>query len=157
MNFLNKHYTTHIPMLIKCVQHTTGSVLELGAGPCSTPLLHWLCQEKARLLITYESNKFFYKYAKLFQSKNHRVRYVNWNDYKIDGHWSVAFIDQPSKFRCQAILNLKNNVDYFVLHDTDGVGINRYKDVLAQFKYRYDWKACRPWTTVVSDKDLSWL
>lgn len=157
MDILNKHYTTHILMLIKCVQHTDGAVLELGAGPASTPLLHWLCKEKKRPLYTYESNKFFYKYAKLFQSSNHHVRYVDWNDYKIDGHWSVALIDQPSKFRVQSINYLKDKVDYFVLHDTDGAGVERYKDVLSQFKYRYDWKECRPWTTVVSNKELLWL
>ena len=144
-------------MLLKCVQHTTGPVLELGAGPCSTPLLHWLCAEKQRPLYTFESNSYFYKYARLFQSKNHRIRKVDWTNYKIGGHWSVAFIDQPSKFRNQSILYLKDRVDYFVLHDTDGAGMTRYENVLSKFKNRHDWVACRPWTTVVSDKDLSWL
>jgi hypothetical protein len=158
MNILNKPYTTHIPMLVKCVQHTTGPVLELGAGPASTPLLHWLCQEPSRPLYTYESTKYFYRYAHLFQSKNHRIRLVDWNNYKIDGKWSVALIDQPSQYRIQSIKHLKDRVDIFVLHDTDGQGEKKYKDILSQFKYRHDWKACRPWTTVVSNtNDLSWL
>lgn len=158
MNVLNKHYTTHIPMLIKCVLATNGPVLELGAGPASTPLLHWLCQEKKRLLHTYESNRYFYKYARLFGSGNHKIYRVDWNDYNIEGHWSVALIDQPSKFRSWAIELLKDNVDYIVIHDTDHAGEKRYAKVLTQFKYRHDWKACRPWTTVVSNfKDTSWL
>jgi hypothetical protein len=156
-NILNKHYTTHISTLIKCIQHTDGGVLELGAGPASTPLLHWLCQENQRPLYTFESNNYFFKYARLFQSRNHRIRYVDWDTFEIGGHWSVAFIDQPSKYRARSIIYLKDRVDYFVLHDTDGAGVSRYHDVLAMFKNRYDWKACRPWTTVVSDKDLSWL
>jgi hypothetical protein len=137
---------------------TDGSVLELGAGPASTPVLHWLCQENRRKLHTYESNSYFYKYARLFQSGNHKVFFVNWDEFKIDGHWSVALVDQPSKFRSKTIELLKDKADYIVIHDTDHAGEKRFAEVLSKFKYRHDWKACTPWTSVVSNfKDTSWL
>jgi hypothetical protein len=146
-------------MLIKCVLATDGSVLELGAGPASTPVLHWLCQEKRRRLYTYESNNYFYRYARCFESGNHKIFKINWdNSLAIDGYWSVILVDQPSRFRSRAIEFFKDKADYIVIHDTDDAGVKRYAEVLSGFKYRHDWKACRPWTTVVSNfKDTSWL
>jgi hypothetical protein len=156
-NVLNKPYTTHIPMLIKCVQATDGGVLELGAGLSSTPLLHWLCQEKARPLITFEENKMFYDYARKFQSRNHRIRLTDWNNFKV-GHWSVALVDQATKSRAKTIAYLKDKVDYIVVHDTHAEEHYGYDKVWPLFKYRYAWKGCNPWTSVVSNKfPLEWL
>ena len=158
MNLLNKPYTTHIPMLIKCVLATDGGVLELGSGLSSTPLLHWLCHENARPLITFEENKLFYDYARKFQSRNHRIRLVDWNKFEIGGHWSVALVDQATKFRMPTLIYLKDKVDYIVIHDTQAEEAYQYDMVWPHFKYRHTWKGCQPWTTVVSNfKDTSWL
>jgi hypothetical protein len=158
MKFPSKEYTTHMPMLIKCVQATDGGVLELGSGLSSTPLLHWLCQEKARQLWTFEEEEDYYKFARKFQSKNHRIRLIDFKDFNVKGHWSVALVDQSTKQRTPSILYLKDKVDYIVIHDTEGKEVYGYDEVWKHFKYVYHWKGCTPWTSVVSNfKDLSWL
>jgi hypothetical protein len=157
MKFPSKQYTTHIPMLTKCVLATDGGVLELGSGLSSTPLLHWLCHEKSRPLWTFEDEADYYQFAHKFQSKFHRIRLINFADFKVNGHWSVALVDQSTKWRVPTILYLKDKVDYIVIHDTEGTAYG-YDKIWSHFKYIHHWKGCVPWTSVVSNfKDLSWL
>lgn len=146
-------------MLIKCVQATDGPVMELGAGLASTPLLHWLCWEKARPLWTFEEKDEYFQYAKKFQSKFHRIRQIkDWNDFNVKGHWSVSLIDQSVKGRTPSILYLKDKVDYIVIHDTQREDVYHYAPIWKQFKYVHHWKGCVPWTSVVSNfKDLKFL
>lgn len=145
-------------MLIKTVQHTMGPVMELGAGTSSTPLLHWLCAETRRPLVTYERNPEFYEYARKFRSRTHKIVLIdNWNNIDVKTHWSVVLIDQDIDRDKSAVL-LKNSADFIILHDSEAEKVYGYDNMWKYFKHRYDWKACRPWTTVVSNfKDLSWL
>lgn len=146
-----------MPMLIKCVEISDGSVLEFGAGLFSTPLLHWLCF--GRKLITYEDNLSYYKFAKKFTSRNHTIRFVkDWNKIDLGKHWGVVLIDHISERRSVDAIRLKDKADYIVLHDTQSNDY-KYNEVWKHFKYRYDWKACKPWTSVVSNfKDISkWI
>jgi len=154
-----KQASTHMPLLIKCVQATDGGILEMGTGIASTPLLHWLASERKRRLISYDDNIFFYNLAKQFQSKYHRIRLVeDWSQLKIDGHWSVALIDQSIPNRVQIAIYLKDKVDYMVIHDTEFDSPYHYELVWPHFKYRYNYTQQRPNTSVVSNfKDLSWL
>lgn len=148
----HKGWTTHIPMLLKTVQMTDGPVLELGSGPFSTPLLHWLCAESNRRLLTYEGNEAYFKAANRFKSRNHTIRFVkDWD--KIDfgtGHWSVALIDNELERRQVDPIRLKNSVEYIVMHDTNRPDYG-YDKVWPHFKYIHHWKFCRPWTSVVSN------
>lgn len=152
---LNKSYTTHMPMVLKAIQLTTGPVLELGSGPFSTPLLHWLCAEGRRPLYTFEEVEEYFNFAKGFQSKTHRIRLIkDWSNFKIKGHWSVALIDQYQN-RAKMAIYLKDKVDYILLHDSEAHCYD-YDKVWPYFKYRFDWKFAKPWTTVLSNfKDLS--
>ena len=154
-----KGSSTHFPMLIKCVQATEGGVLELGTGLFSTPLLHWLCSEKQKPLISYEDSEEFYRLARLFQNRYHRIRKIDdWKKFDIGGHWSVALIDQSTKNRAQMAIYLKDKVDYIVLHDSNDESHYKYHLVWPHFKYRFDYTKQTPNTTVVSNfKDLSWL
>lgn len=147
-------------MLIKVVQMSEGPILEIGSGPFSTPLLHWLCHEKGRKLITYENVPDYFKFAKGFQSRNHRILFVkNWEEIDAKKHWGVALIDhEPAERRRADILKLKDNADYIIIHDTEREDKYGFQKIWPLFKYRYDWKGCRPYTTVVSNfKDLSSL
>jgi len=153
-----KEYTTHMPMLIKCVQASEGPVMECGAGLASTPLLHWLCHEKKRPLWSFEEKEEFYNYARKFQSRFHRIRLVDFKNFKVDGHWGVALIDQSTRARRPTILYLKDKVDYIVIHDTQKEEVYHYEKIWKHFKYVHHWKGCSPWTSVVSNfKDLSFL
>jgi len=152
-----KRWGTHMPMLIKLVQMTNGPVLELGAGLFSTPLLHWLCRERKVKLVTYEDNPEYYKFAVDFRSRGHSVRLIkDWNEIDTKTHWGVVLIDHGLLPEQRAIdtIKLKDKADYLVLHDSQYESL--YSEVWKHFKYRYDWKDCKPWTTVVSNlKDLS--
>ena len=145
-----------MPMLIRAVQITDGAVMELGAGIFSTPLLHWLCAGDGRSLVTYEKDPKYYGFARKFMSRTHRICLVDdWDKIDIKTHWSVVLIDQDNK-RGETALLLKDSADYIILHDSEEEKLYGYDKIWEHFKYRYDWKECSPWTTVVSNfKDLS--
>ncbi len=149
---LKKEWGTHIPMLLKAVQKTEGPVLEIGAGFYSTPLLHWLCAEYRRTLVTYEGNMEFYNQIKNFRSRTHSTHFVeDWDATDFDKkHWSVALIDHETERRNLDIIRLKDCVDFIVIHDTNK-DLYNYEKVWPHFKYIHHWKFCKPWTTVVSN------
>jgi hypothetical protein len=154
----NKKWTTHQTMLIKCVEKTNKPVLELGSGLFSTPLLHWLCKIQGVALWTYENEDEFYNFAKGFRSKMHRIRLIkDWDELDLKTHFGVVFIDHhPPLQRGKDVIKFKNNADYIILHDTEKEESYGYDKVWSHFKYRYDWKDCPPYTTVLSNfKDLS--
>jgi len=152
-----KAYTTHIPVLIKAIQTSDGPVMELGSGLFSTPLMHWLCAEKRRKLVTYESVPEYYEFAKQFRSRNHHIRLIDsWDKIDTQTHWSVVLIDHIKERRAIDAIRLKDTVDYIILHDSGGEKVYGYDKVYPHFKHIYHWKFCTPWTTVVSNfKDLS--
>jgi hypothetical protein len=150
-----KEWTTHMPMLIKAVQASTGPVMEIGAGPFSTPLLHWLCRD--RRLVTYENIQYYYDFAKRFKWRNHRIKLISdWDALQTRQHWGVIFIDHDGH-RGEDAVKFKDKADFIVLHDSDERCYG-YDKLEGHFKYRFDWKECKPWTTVVSNfKDITKL
>ena len=158
---LSKNYTTHIGVLVRTLLVSEGLVIECGGGVFSTPLLHWLCKQMKRKLITYEENADYYAFEKQFQSPLHSIRFVtNWDDIEIPKHVGMVFIDHhPPERRMIETLRFKDVTDYIVIHDTERTSRKYNRDeVFAQFKYRYDWKDCKPWVSVVSNlQDLSRL
>ena len=148
---INKDWGTHIPLLLKVTQATDGSVLELGSGLFSTPLLHWLCEENHRKLTTYDDNKNYFKLASQYQSKTHQIHFVeNWSDISLFGQWDVVLIDHYADRRASDALMLKDSAKYIVLHDTERKEYG-YDSIWKEFKYVYHWRYCTPWTSVVSN------
>ncbi len=152
-----KETSTHTLTLMKAIQSTKGDVCEVGAGLSSTALLHWICQ--GRKLVTYENDHAYAHYARKFQSYNHRIKEVkNWDEIDFDRHWSVVFIDhtigrksfEKGLQRGDTAIKFKN-ADIIVMHDTEKSEHYHYDKVFPLFKYRYDWKECMPWTSVVSN------
>lgn len=158
---LSKNYTTHYEMLIKVLLNSKGDVIECGGGVFSTPLLHWICKFQNRNLISYESDPAYYAFEHMFQSRQHRIRFVeNWDKIEIPKKVGVVFIDHhPPERRMIETLRFKDVADYIVIHDTERE-TREYNqpEVFEQFKYRFDWKDCRPWTSVLSNfKKLTFL
>lgn len=154
---LTKEYTTWMPIILKLAERTKGPILELGSGPFSTPLLHWLCAEKGRELWTYEDIPEYLEFARKFQSRKHHIRLVeDWE--KVDyPEGSIALIDQLEK-RAETSILLKDKVDYVILHDSEAPEVYGYDKVYPHFEYRYDWKFCKPYATVLSNKEpLTWM
>jgi hypothetical protein len=158
---LSKNYTTHMGVLIKVLMNSTGDVIECGGGPFSTPLLHWLCKMQGRKLITYENHPDYFEFERHFQSMNHSVRRVeDWDKIKIPDHVGVVFIDHhPPERRMVETLRFKEVADFVVIHDSERVSLEYNRpEVYDQFKHRFDWKDCKPWTTVLSNKkDLTFM
>lgn len=156
-----KNSGTHIPTLLRFIPLTDGDVCEMGVGFNSTPLLHWLCQ--GRNLVSYEGNADYYKFARQYQSKNHKVRFVpDWKKVDFDRHWSVVFIDHSNRPRTRGDDAVKfKNADLIILHDTEPESLEHYgyEQVFKKFKYHYTWDKCKPFTSVVSNViDVSqWL
>lgn len=162
---INYRWGTHLPLLMKAVNLTEGSILECGAGMSSTPFLHFACIDTKRRLVSYESDReFFKRYVYQFKSDFHEVHWLkesvrSWNSLDLSEHWSVALIDQhPCEARKETIKRLAHNCDYIIVHDTQGRMNYKYHfdEVYPMFKYRKDWDKLRPFTTVLSNfKDLS--
>jgi hypothetical protein len=155
---LGKRWTTHIGVLTKVLQASTGDVIEFGSGPFSTPLLHWLCKDMNRLLISYENNPKFYTLAKQYRSNLNRIKFVtDWNQVDAKTHRGLVLIDHaPWEKQSIDIIRFKDIADYIVIHGTHRE--EYYIDIWEHFKYIYTWKGSSLWTSVVSNfKDLSWL
>lgn len=155
---LRKDWTTHMGVLTKVVLASSGDVLEFGSGPFSTPLLHWLCKDMNRLLISYENDLNFFKFAEQFESRLHRIRFVkDWDNIDTITHRGVVFVDHhPLERRETDAIRFKNSSDFVVIHDTEFE--DTFKNVWSNFKHINTWKECRPWVSVVSNfRNLSQL
>ncbi|QQG47699.1 MAG: hypothetical protein HY044_01255 [Candidatus Woesebacteria bacterium] len=156
---LGKRYTSYMAILVNILLKSEGDIVELGTGIYSTPLLHWLCRDMNRRLISLESDPEYYNFARQYQSKLHRIKFVaNWDEVDISSHMGVVFIDHmPSIRRGIDAIRFRNLADYIVLHDTEGTKYG-YETMWSHFKYQYTWKEALGWVSVVSNfKDLSFL
>ena len=153
---LQPGWSSHFPFLLKAVQNTTGPILELGSGLYSTPLLHWLCEEHGRKLLTLESNRQFYSLLSIYSSPTHEIRLVrDWDKENFDEDWSVVLVDHRRERRAIDALRLKDNAQYIVIHDSEERHRKKFKydaSFWANFKYICHWKFADPNTSVVSNK-----
>ncbi len=154
---------THLPLLTRAFDESEGPILEMGTGYFSTLYLDWLCSAFGRKLVSYESGEYWGKRAKRkYESDYHEINVIeDWNDAKIDDtHWGVAFIDHSPKGRRHIdVLRLADKADYIVIHDTEPESerLYHFDKVWWRFKYRFDHKKTRHWTSVVSNfKEVNW-
>ena len=152
-------YMSHIPILTRVVDLTTGPILELGMG-FSTTILDMMCSNTRRPIVSYENDPIWYEKYRAYSSDFHKIILVdNWDKIDIDEHhWSIAFIDHRPDFRRRIDAErLKDKADFIILHDSEPESNRFYKytDIYPLFKYRYDYTRCKPYTTVLSNfKDL---
>lgn len=147
-----------MPMLMRALAETEGTVVEVGGGVFSTPLLHWICKMQGRRLITYENEPQFVAFSKEFQSTQHSIRLINdWDEMDFKSKRGVVFIDHhPESRRGLDAIRFKDSAQIIVMHDTERPEKYNYGGVWEHFKYVHHWKDCRPWTSVVSNYiDLS--
>lgn len=160
-------YGTHIVPLLISVLNTTGTVIELGMGDFSTPLLHEICKLNKRKLISAEtSNTWMTRYDDLkspFHIFKHVPVYKNENDDsdpksylwdeigKDEDDIGVVFVDnRPGERRKDDIRRFANRAKIVVVHDTEAPSYE-YETVFSLFKYRFDYRKYIPYTTVVSN------
>ena len=163
----NPAWCSHMPLLTKVMTVSDGPVLELGMGPFSTPLLHWLCEDRDRELVSYDTTSAFFKENLAFQTELHQIKMLPsetreaWADIKdIESrHWGVVFIDQhPADSRAGTAGRAAHFADYVIIHDSDSKlsGHYHYEEIYPLFKYKYVYRKAKPHTTVLSNfKDLA--
>lgn len=138
------------------MEMTEGPVLELGLGICSTPLLHWLCIDQGRKLVSYENDQHWFDMHKKWVTPDHEIHFIeDWGviPYE-DQRWGLALVDQhPELSRKDSILALSDDCDIIIAHDTNEKYDFAYKymSIWDLFTYRYDYKVRSPYTTVVSN------
>jgi hypothetical protein len=147
---------SHIPLLVKLMEKTKGDVLELGIGINSTPLLHWLCQDQGRNLVSMETDrKWFQSFLPYLSSFHSFTLVADWdNENLADRHWGLVLVDhRPALRRRVEASRLATYADYILLHDSEPE-INKfygYTKIYPKFKYVYHYTKVKPHTTIVSN------
>lgn len=133
-------YHTHQPVLYKIATSTSGPIIEFGCGYGSTDMLHEICKENKRLLISLDDNldwlllfsrkysddsewhKFIFVPGKLQNDSDnpqHWIEFLN-NFELLKMDFDVCFIDQhPWLGRFETIKYMKNKARFIILHDCD--------------------------------------
>jgi hypothetical protein len=152
-------YNTHRVVLTHLLNVVTeGDVFEFGMGNFSTPMLHSICEEQDRKLLSTDNNlKWFEKFI-LYKNKNHNmfvfeIDKILLKQYDFfNSHFSVVFVDAaPAEVRQPFIDLMQNCTDYFVVHDTESAG---YRYDFSKFKHVLTYKKIVPWTSILSNLDV---
>jgi len=150
------HWGSHIPILLRLLEHTTLDVLEIGMGIYSTPLLHWYCLEHNRKLVSVENNSNYFKMFEKERSALHK-RYLvdDLLTVNLNRPWDIAFIDSgPMGLeRQQLAMKVANNAKFIALHDSEPICENyyHYKDIISAFNYSYNCERFIPNTLILSN------
>lgn len=147
---------SHIPVLLKLINMTTGPVFELGCGMYSTTFLHWACFPTRRKLVSYESNTDWIGFANQFKADFHDVIFVeDWDKVDLSSPCTIAFIDHaPNHQRVHEIRRLRH-ADYVVIHDTEPGSERKYNYMAVRRFFRFKWMytdGFLPYTSIWSDK-----
>lgn len=156
-------FATHIPVLLACLKHTTGPVLELGSGWFSTPVVSAFATD--RLTRTVESNRdWFGRVSQIVTSQpitNHRHQFFYVPDFEdapiLDRVWDVVLLDhEPPPRRGQDAMRLREHCRLMIGHDSQHPDYG-YEEAFKTFSHRFVDNRILPWTTAVSDEPLDWL
>jgi len=150
-----KEWTSHIPLLVEVMRQSDGPVLELGAGPGSTPLLYWLCFDQDRPFTSYETNQ---EYADTLAKFG--VKHLESYDQVEVKPYDVVFIDSgPPERRHIDVKRFSNVANHIVIHDSQRHldKYFHYKSIYGLFKYKWKYGKVKPHTTVLSNfKEFTW-
>lgn len=147
----------YYPLLFKALESTEGSVMELGMGWGSTPLLNEYCTKKKRTLLSFDYNQEWRSKFDNLLNKYHSSQLVtDWNKvYESYPSASVIFIDQsPGEERKVTIDRYKDTTGILVIHDTEPTGAGDYqvRPLFSQFKYKVEVQTDGAWATALSNE-----
>ena len=156
---INMRYGSHLPILMKIAQITSGPILELGGGLWSTPFLHWECFRTERKLVTYEHHPVYYRSLEQYRRPWHEVFLAeDWDAIDISGPWSLALVDHDPLDRRPIEAGRLLHADYVVFHDATDPARDRhdYPSVWRKFKYQHLFNKVGSPSMILSNKhDLS--
>lgn len=141
-------WASHQPILVHTLNTIKeGKVLEYGTGWNSTPIMYTICGLQGRELVSVETDKVWFSKFTDYKSVNHKMLYITeqelgkWDHPLFKEKYAVAFIDGTNNLSRQKFIEvIKDNVDYFVIHDTEEV-VKGYKS--PGFFYQWDFSGFR--------------
>ena len=164
----NIPFGSHQPVLIHLLNTITeGDVLECGMGVNSTAIMHTICEQQRRRLLSIDNNMEWIIQNKEYETEDHEIRFFNTNKLRRSGYnffnrkFAVIFVDAaPGPLRQFFIEGMKRQADYMIAHDTEEAihpGIHKGHDVynydFSSFKHVLHFEKIMPATTVISDLD----
>ena len=163
---INDFYT-HLPVLLEVLIQTDGSVLELGMGIGSTPVLHGCCKGTIstlpRDLVSMEDDERFCMLLSGYGTGRHQIRHVtDWPKalevVEAQLQPEVVFVDngcvdnahKAYALRKQCIYQLGTKPRVVVLHDANmpDFGDDEEFQALVRTSSRYIYTRLMPWTLV---------
>ena len=157
---LSPRYGSHLPVLLQALGKTTGPVLELGMGVTSTPLLSAWCELEQRGLWSLDNDAAVVEWGR---QRRTWIAHTIWHVDDWDGetlgvidrvNFDVALVDHsPSERRVVEIARLAHRAQYIVIHDSNGRYEREYhyQTIYPLFRYKLDFTALEPSTTVLSN------
>lgn len=133
-------FSTHQPVLYEMALRTTGPIVEFGCGEGSTDLLHEICRQNKRLLISIDDDfEWLHKYSEKYKddSEWHRFIFIPgksqsdpdnpqyWIDFLNNSGFAemgidLCFIDQhPWLARFETAKYMKDKARFIIIHDCD--------------------------------------
>jgi hypothetical protein len=172
---INKKFNswgTHLPVIAKILSQTKGSVLELGPGLYSTPIISQMLAGSGRPYFGVDTDPVWVEEIlrnKWLADPSHVVRRVS--SYREDiiwdsddpigmgnrNRWNVVFLDCfPDEIRYGLLKDMKDGkllATIIICHDTSPNMDKRMglRPLLGTFKHRFTYDRLMPWTDVVSD------
>lgn len=149
---------THRRLLLKALNVTPGSVIELGVGHDSTPYLHEYCAETYRRLVSCESDHAWLEKFRHLAAPKHVLVAVkeDYSDAPVDAcDWGVALVDHaPCHQRHIEAIRLAHRAQIVVIHDTENEPGYLLERVWPKFRFRIDDRnngSAVGWTSAVSN------
>lgn len=147
-------FGSHLPILIKCIERTNGSILDIGMG-LSTVIIHMMINKNDRKAYSYESDINWYKEYEKYNSHKHQINFVeDWDKVDFESRrWSVVLVDHhPARRRVVEVKRLAQNSDIVLLHDCDIFAkFYQQSGVYDLYKYKFIYDLCFPATIALSN------
>jgi len=153
-------YSTHLVPSLTAAIHSgllwpESSILELGCGHYSTPLLSSIAKTQGRRfqLITSDA-----EWAKLFQNDPHQLQLIDfsmWNGFQFSGEYGMVLIDHEELVidRFVHLFPLSEKAKLVVFHDAnriDEMGIS-WGFIHTLYRYVYFYDRYSPKTAILSN------
>ena len=159
---------SYYPLLYKALQETNqsrGSIVEMGCGHGSTPLLHDYAMRYKRNLFSYETEKEWIEKFEGTANEYHQFFLLCRECWHVCSNTnpnpSVVFIDHaPGERRRIDLVRFEQSAGIIVIHDTEpkGAGDYRVRELFGHFKYVvevmsnwHDPREAGAWATAVSN------
>ena len=145
-------YASHLPSLFAAIMATNGSVLEVGAGLWSTPLLRTFCATASRFFCSLESDIAWAE--KCGSTHVADADLANILRASACEQWSVVFLDHNGFRRGPDAQLFAASAEYIVVHDWGSEDIMKpFEPFLCLWKHRLVDKRFGPPTLTLTNSD----